>query len=73
MAVGVAEYDVKRNVDFFKKSGHFRKDRFGADIPAVKYRLDPAKNEFAGSRYGQIHLTVRIGYNADFQLCVPSF
>lgn len=72
MAVGIAEYDIKRDVDFLKKRSHFSKDGLGADITAVKDRFDPAKNEFAGGGQGQINLTVRIGYDADFHLCVPS-
>ena len=39
----------------------------------MNHRIDRTKDKFAGGRQSQIDLTVRIGYDADFHLCIPLF
>ena len=68
VVIGVAEYDVERNIDFLKKRSHFGENHFRADVAAMENRFNSAKDEFAGGRLGQIHLTMRVGYDTDFQL-----
>lgn len=64
--VTVPEYGINRNIQGLEKCGHFGENHIRSDVAAMNDRVDRPEHKFAGRRLRQIHLTVCIGYNADF-------
>ncbi len=67
LKVTVSKHRINRNIQCLEKYGHFGENHVRADVAAMNNRINCAEDEFTGSSQRQINLTMRIGYDADFQ------